>query len=1700
MIPPPEVTYPLDRETWEEPFDLSDESCLTLKRINNYITLMLVRYKHKRYEDYDLWEEFREGFEGWTTEIFSQASREAIKDLRTYLFEHGVWVREQKGSISYAQTLVEVLEDEEQHEWTKEEEERRSKERKRRIQTELPTRQATPNTPRTTITQPQTLHTELSIGQDLAQSEHIQREQQLRSLNSDRNERTDLPRQPQTYDRQYPPYQRFSPTPHPILSRERDPIQGREHQAYDQGRTQEPNPRNLRQGSYEATLLPNEKRGQPGPIPAVVSNSRLLTDLMKVYSQDDRKYGGDQYDVLDVRLQVFYDCCTKIGLGQDQYHLAFSIMLKGRAAEFYYDKLAGRSYDFATMTDMIRTHFETEENKQKYLSEWRETTLLRIIANHPDKTRLECLEITFDTLRTAQRGLSREYQTEHNLRDQVLNACRGVKECSLALFKPATTFEGLCADLRSAVGTAVREKQTVAYLQEKSYEFDQNWVDRQFKGKATRYPERRTNGNQFRTKRKSPMNSGTAPPTDKKCIVCGKLGCWSTNHSDEERKTTWTRMKGQLLTELDVSDDDTEAFLAEHQPEEVLEEEEEPEGLDFSDETFLTEYGEVNGPEAIELLADETTKHVLSRYDPMTLSDDKNESFIMNDRYSSKVFHGIIPDSGAAGISTAGKPQVQALLKLDPTIVVNRTTDEEHTIRFGKGTAVAEGFVLVQTPIGQVKFWIVPTNTPFLLCIQDMDKLGVRLDNLQNIIIQGEKRIPIVRRWGHPWIILDQMKVLSSYQHFTEIELRQLHRRFGHPSVHRLTEVLRRAGHEIENIHTIEKITKFCKHCQLNAKNPGRFRFSIKDDVEFNFVILVDIMFISGEPVLHAIDEATSFGAARFLKDGLADTVWNTLRTCWIDTYLGPPDQIVHDAGTNFASAEFRANARTMGVSIKEVPVEAHHGIGKLERYHAPLRRAYEIIWAETREEGLKKEHVLQMAIKAVNDTAGPNGLVPTLLVFGAYPRISYDSPPSAGMLARAKAVRTAMTELRKIQATRRIQDARRMRNGPDIQETIQLPIQSDVKVWREKKGWTGPYKLISTDGMDGIVQTRKGPVKFRMTVIKQFYEEPADKEEISEISRSVLSDMREANTDPTRPNVRPDVRPVVLIPFKRQADLEKGLVRLSGSEAFMSKKEELDLDLSRTMRKQGKIVTRGAPFEKSQDTEIQGLIKRGVFEFVRYDPAKHRGRIFNSRLVNEIKGKATDAPYEKSRLVIQAYNDAGKQEILTQSPTIQRISQRLILALYPSLKQRKASLYVRDITQAYIQSTTFLNRPIFAQPPKEIVHKYPKGTIMVVRRPLYGIPESGTHWWATYDKYHRENLHMSTSSYDPCLLISDPDKPFGIVGLQTDDTLILGMSDFNEQEEAELKKAGFLAKPKEMLSDKNQISFNGGIVKQDKDRIWFRQKGQGTNLVTIDLKSKDRTTTYREERARGAYVAMLCQPEASYDLSVAAQFQEPEDEDVRNLNKRITWQKENVGRGIQYVPIDLERMKLFVFVDGSFANNKDLSSQVGFVLILGNEDVREEHTFSVRGNLLHWSSTKSKRVTRSVLASEIYGMVAGVDIAIAVKATLDIVTTRLQLPDVPIVVCTDSFSLYECLVKLGTTKEKRLMIDIMALRQSYERRELGEIRWINGQSNPADAMTKANPNKSLAAFIDTNELVVRVEGWVKRQEKKVESGEEDKD
>jgi hypothetical protein len=110
--------------------------------------------------------------------------------------------------------------------------------------------------------------------------------------------------------------------------------------------------------------------------------------------------------------------------------------------------------------------------------------------------------------------------------------------------------------------------------------------------------------------------------------------------------------------------------------------------------------------------------------------------------------------------------------------------------------------------------------------------------------------------------------------------------------------------------------------------------------------------------------------------------------------------------------------------------------------------------------------------------------------------------------------------------------------------------------------------------------------------------------------------------------------------------------------------------------------------------------------------------------------------------------------------------------------------------------------------------------------------------------------------------------------------------------------------------------------------------------------------------------------------------------------------------------------------------------------------------------------------------------MAHGFDMGAVVKSIVD----RALEIDLPLVVYTDSKSLYECLVRLGTTQEKRLMIDVICLRQAYERREIAEVKWIKGESNPADSMTKLKPTNALKRLINTNTIQLDVEEWVERE------------
>jgi hypothetical protein len=159
-----------------------------------------------------------------------------------------------------------------------------------------------------------------------------------------------------------------------------------------------------------------------------------------------------------------------------------------------------------------------------------------------------------------------------------------------------------------------------------------------------------------------------------------------------------------------------------------------------------------------------------------------------------------------------------------------------------------------------------------------MDRLNVTFDNITNVLYQGSKRLPVLRKWGHPWLLLDTSQSIAF--HLSEVELRQFHKRFGHPSTRRLIDLFNQTEEEFDPA-IIKRITEFCHQCQVNSKSPDRFKFNIRDtDLEFNAEIIINVIYLESKPVLHVVDLATAFQAARFLRNMSTKTIWEAIRSC----------------------------------------------------------------------------------------------------------------------------------------------------------------------------------------------------------------------------------------------------------------------------------------------------------------------------------------------------------------------------------------------------------------------------------------------------------------------------------------------------------------------------------------------------------------------------------------------------------------------------------------------------------------------------------------------------------------------------------------------------------------------------------------------------------------------------------------------------
>ena len=133
--------------------------------------------------------------------------------------------------------------------------------------------------------------------------------------------------------------------------------------------------------------------------------------------------------------------------------------------------------------------------------------------------------------------------------------------------------------------------------------------------------------------------------------------------------------------------------------------------------------------------------------------------------------------------------------------------------------------------------------------------------------------------------------------------------------------------------------------------------------------------------------------------------------------------------------------------------------------------------------------------------------------------------------------------------------------------------------------------------------------------------------------------------------------------------------------------------------------------------------------------------------------------------------------------------------------------------------------------------------------------------------------------------------------------------------------------------------------------------------------------------------------------------------------------------------------------------------------------------------NIIHYGSAKGKRIARCVMAAEVLGLLYRYDNAYVAAHMLSEIFGR----QIPIDIFIDSRTLFNVVAKNGSTTEKRIQIDVHALRESHKKNELRYIAWIPGAKNVADGLTKGivKDNHPLWKMLIENRLDLNSQEWV---------------
>ena len=209
-------------------------------------------------------------------------------------------------------------------------------------------------------------------------------------------------------------------------------------------------------------------------------------------------------------------------------------------------------------------------------------------------------------------------------------------------------------------------------------------------------------------------------------------------------------------------------------------------------------------------------------------------------------------------------------------------------------------------------------------------------------------------------------------------------------------------------------------------------------------------------------------------------------------------------------------------------------------------------------------------------------------------------------------------------------------------------------------------------------------------------------------------------------------------------------------------------------------------------------------------------------------------------------------------------------------------------------------------------------------------------------------------------------------------------------------------------------------------------------------------------------WLSNMTRPDISFTVSkISGHIKGATVADIIETNKMIRYVKDNPST-VSFPRLDISSTQVVAYADSSFNNLDDGGSQGGQVVFLKDK-------FD-RSCPISWRSTRVRIVARSTLAAESLAFAYAINTASFVQHLA--AEFQMTKPLTPIVGITDSRSLYDAANTSTQVSDRRLRVEISAIRDTKERGEL-ELVWMFNANQLADVLTKkgASPRTLLEAI-----------------------------